>query len=197
MSSTLTIRATSATTHRPNPIAPAGIADKTCPSPTPAHEWQGYIPFDQMPNTFDPPSGFLATANSRVTTDKSQIPAQRRLGRSLSRRAHLQTAARPRPAQACRHAGHANRHLQRNGSGAWPSLCLRHRPHPVTLTTQLRQAADLMRSWDGRLATSTPPLHPLSRRRATPWPHDSGAQARERTQKAISGPNQTLPSKKS
>ena len=34
-----------------------------------AHEWQGYIPFDQMPNAFDPPSGFLATANSRVTTD--------------------------------------------------------------------------------------------------------------------------------
>ncbi|HUB52733.1 MAG TPA: penicillin acylase family protein, partial [Terracidiphilus sp.] len=30
-----------------------------------------YIPFDQMPNAFDPPSGFLATANSRVTTDQS------------------------------------------------------------------------------------------------------------------------------
>ncbi len=37
-------------------------------------EWQGYIPFDQMPNAFDPPSGFLATANSRVTTEKSPFP---------------------------------------------------------------------------------------------------------------------------
>ena len=27
-----------------------------------------------MPNAFDPPSGFLATANSRVTTDKSPYP---------------------------------------------------------------------------------------------------------------------------
>jgi penicillin amidase len=32
-------------------------------------QWQGYIQFDQMPNAVDPPSGFLATANSRVTTD--------------------------------------------------------------------------------------------------------------------------------
>ena len=33
-----------------------------------------YIPFDLLPNAFDPPSGFLATANSRVTTDKSPYP---------------------------------------------------------------------------------------------------------------------------
>jgi len=31
-------------------------------------------PFARMPNTFDPPSGFLATANSRVTTDESPYP---------------------------------------------------------------------------------------------------------------------------
>ena len=39
-----------------------------------AHEWQGYIPFETMPNAFDPPSGFLATANARVTTEKSPYP---------------------------------------------------------------------------------------------------------------------------
>ncbi len=37
-------------------------------------EWEGYIPFDSLPNSLDPPSGFLATANSRVTTNSS--PAQ-------------------------------------------------------------------------------------------------------------------------
>src|ERR1019366_3284518 len=37
----------------------------------PPGQEQIYIPFDQMPNAFDPPSGFLATANSRVTTDLS------------------------------------------------------------------------------------------------------------------------------
>ena len=32
-----------------------------------AHEWTGYVPFEQMPRMFDPPSGILATANQRVT----------------------------------------------------------------------------------------------------------------------------------
>jgi penicillin amidase len=34
-----------------------------------AHEWIGYIPFEQLPNVFDPPSGVLATANGRITRD--------------------------------------------------------------------------------------------------------------------------------
>ena len=34
-----------------------------------ANEWTGYIPFDQMPSTFDPPTGIIATANGRITPD--------------------------------------------------------------------------------------------------------------------------------
>jgi penicillin G amidase len=34
-----------------------------------AHEWTGYIPFEKLPSTYNPPSGILATANSRVTPD--------------------------------------------------------------------------------------------------------------------------------
>jgi acyl-homoserine lactone acylase PvdQ len=48
------------------PIRSLGLANVPIHDPSPA--WQGYIPFDDMPNAFDPPSGFLATANSRVTT---------------------------------------------------------------------------------------------------------------------------------
>jgi penicillin amidase len=29
-------------------------------------EWTGYIPFDRLPHTFNPPAGFVATANNRV-----------------------------------------------------------------------------------------------------------------------------------
>ena len=29
-------------------------------------DWQGYIPFDLLPQNFDPPEGYLATANNRV-----------------------------------------------------------------------------------------------------------------------------------
>jgi penicillin G amidase len=31
------------------------------------HEWTGYIPFNQLPSTYDPVSGVIATANNKVT----------------------------------------------------------------------------------------------------------------------------------
>ena len=34
-----------------------------------AHEWTGYIPFDKLPSVYNPPSGIIATANSRITPD--------------------------------------------------------------------------------------------------------------------------------
>ena len=52
---------------RPGAIVSTPIGDNT-------HEWQDYIPFDALPNAFDPPSGFLATANARVTSAKSKYP---------------------------------------------------------------------------------------------------------------------------
>lgn len=34
-----------------------------------AHEWTSYIPFEKLPSVFNPPSGMVATANSRITPD--------------------------------------------------------------------------------------------------------------------------------
>jgi penicillin amidase len=34
-----------------------------------AHEWTGYIPFEKLPTAFNPSSGIIGTANSRITTD--------------------------------------------------------------------------------------------------------------------------------
>ena len=34
-----------------------------------AHEWVGYVPFEKLPNVYNPPSGIIATANSRITPD--------------------------------------------------------------------------------------------------------------------------------
>lgn len=31
------------------------------------HDWIGYVPFEELPSLYDPPSGFIATANSRIT----------------------------------------------------------------------------------------------------------------------------------
>jgi len=34
------------------------------------HEWVGYIPFEKLPSIYNPPSGVIGTANSRITPDK-------------------------------------------------------------------------------------------------------------------------------
>ena len=34
-----------------------------------AHEWMGYVPFEKLPSVYNPPSGIIATANSRITPD--------------------------------------------------------------------------------------------------------------------------------
>ena len=52
---------------RPNGLEGVPIADR-------AHEWAGFIPFDQLPTAYDPPVGLLATANARVTPDNPSPP---------------------------------------------------------------------------------------------------------------------------
>ncbi|MBV8673969.1 MAG: penicillin acylase family protein, partial [Acidobacteriaceae bacterium] len=47
---------------RPTGISPVPIADEN-------HEWQGFVPFDQLPSTLDPVNGVIATANSRIAPD--------------------------------------------------------------------------------------------------------------------------------
>jgi penicillin amidase len=42
--------------------------------PTQASEWSGYIPFEKLPQVFDPQGGVIATANARVTADDYPYP---------------------------------------------------------------------------------------------------------------------------
>ncbi len=49
------------------PIRPMANAWLPVPGWDGAHEWQGAIPFEAMPVARDPATGFVATANSRVT----------------------------------------------------------------------------------------------------------------------------------
>jgi penicillin G amidase len=58
--------------NNPGPLSPVPV-DVTAPNGS-AHEWAGYIPFDQLPQAFDPPDGVLATANARVTLDGYRYP---------------------------------------------------------------------------------------------------------------------------
>jgi penicillin amidase len=56
----------------PSPLASVPT-DVTAPDAA-SHEWAGYIPFDELPQAFDPPDGVLATANARVTPDGYHYP---------------------------------------------------------------------------------------------------------------------------
>jgi penicillin G amidase len=45
--------------------------DGTVPSPgsTDDYDWTGYVPFEQLPHAYNPPSGRIATANGRIVPD--------------------------------------------------------------------------------------------------------------------------------
>jgi penicillin amidase len=48
-----------------HPIRPRSDGTVPVPGWTDEFEWQGYVPFEEMPWAYNPPEGFLATANAR------------------------------------------------------------------------------------------------------------------------------------
>ena len=134
------------------PIRPAGIAD--VPVGDAKHNWAGYIPFDDLPGAFDPPSGFLATANARVTTDKSMYPITdewadpyriERIYKVLQGRDGLT----PKDLLALQTDVYSEVDQEMGHRFAYAI------DHTTGTDTRLRKAADLMRSWDGRLAVDS------------------------------------------
>ena len=51
------------------PVRAKGQALLPSPGWTGEYEWTGYIPFDELPQTFNPEQHFIATANNRVVDD--------------------------------------------------------------------------------------------------------------------------------
>ncbi|MGA8043333.1 MAG: penicillin acylase family protein [Terracidiphilus sp.] len=130
------------------PLRPAGL--QPVPIVDARHEWQGYIPFDSLPNAFDPPAGFLATANARVTTDKSLYPLSlewadpyriERIYKSLQGRDQL----KPADMLALQTDVYSEVDQELGQRFAYAI------DHAGNVDDRLRAAADLMRSWDGRL----------------------------------------------
>jgi penicillin amidase len=48
------------------PIRKGGDGRLPVPGWTDQHEWTGYIPFDKLPYVYDPPDGYIVTANNQV-----------------------------------------------------------------------------------------------------------------------------------
>jgi penicillin amidase len=49
------------------PVRKKGHGEIPVPGDTDDYEWTGYIPFDELPQAFNPESGLIVTANARVT----------------------------------------------------------------------------------------------------------------------------------
>ena len=149
------------------PIRPGGLA--SVPVSDSAHEWQGYIPFDSLPNAEDPPSGFLATANSRVTTESSPYPITQewtdpyrieRIYKLLDDRGGLT----PKDMLAVQTDIYSEMDQEFGQRLAYAI------DHTEGVDARLRQAADLMRSWDGKLATDSAAASLVTQARRALWP---------------------------
>jgi penicillin amidase len=154
------------------PLRPAGLQGvpiQDTPGFLPKYDWQGYIPFDQMPNAFDPPSGFLATANSRVTADNTPYPLSldwmdpyraERIYKSLQGRDKL--TSKDMLAVQTDIYSEVDQEI-----GHRLAYAIDHTP---SAEDRLRKAADLMRSWDGRLTTDSAAASLVTEARSAFWP---------------------------
>ena len=149
------------------PMRPAGL--QGVPIQDAGHEWQGYIPYDSMPNSEDPPSGFLATANSRVTTPGSPFPLSlewvdpyrsERIYKALQGRDRL--TAQDMLAVQTDIYSEVDQELGHRFAYAID--------HTDGVDDRLRKAADLMRSWDGKLTTDSAAASVVTQARQAFWP---------------------------
>ncbi|HUX45666.1 MAG TPA: penicillin acylase family protein, partial [Terracidiphilus sp.] len=149
------------------PIRAGGLQDVPIAGHT--HDWTGYISYDQMPSALDPPSGFLATANSRVTTSASPFPLSdewvdpyriERIYKALDGRDHLT----PRDMLAVQTDIYSEVDQELGQRFAYAI------DHASKTDARLRDAADLMRTWDGRLSTNSAAASLVTQTRKALWP---------------------------
>jgi len=118
------------------------------------HEWTGYIPFEKLPSINNPPSGIIATANGRITPDNypNSISAEWEAPWRTARIYHVLESGRKFSTadmltlQTDIHSEAALFAAERLVYGV---------DHAAKPSVRAKQAADLMRSWDGRMLASS------------------------------------------
>ena len=134
------------------PLRAAGDGTRPVPGNVDTFEWTGYLPFDKMPSVFDPASGIIGTANGRATPDgypylisTEWMPPYRtdRIYQVLE--STKKFAAADMLALQTDIYSDFDRFLAQQFASAIDRT--------ATASSRTRQAADLMRHWDGRLAS--------------------------------------------
>ncbi len=162
------------------PLAPqfSGPISPVPQLPNAAREWDGYIPFDQLPQIFDPPGGVIATANARTAPDDYRYPItlnwaapyrNERIWKSLGHRTGL-TPADMLNLQSDIYSDFDHVLAQRLAYAIDNALLKPARPLPAPQIKTLRQAADLLRTFNGRMSTDSPAPAIVAAAHAVLWP---------------------------
>ena len=137
------------------------IRPKNCAGDVPADgasgdcEWQGFIPFDQLPQTFNPASGVIVTANQNPFPADSSYPVSGNFAppyRAREIRALLATRGKWQPEQmlAVQKDVYSDfsHFLAQQVVSAWDA---HNAGRP-----ELRETVDLLRHWNGQMEKGTP-----------------------------------------
>jgi penicillin amidase len=140
------------------PVRPAGPSGvpivETGTAADNEHEWQGYVPFPQLPTVLDPDSGIVATANARITPDDYPYPLalnwdapyrNERIWKWLAGHSKLT------PADMLTLQTDTFSEVDRGLAQRFAYSIDRS----TVANAKLRQAADLMRTWDGVITTGS------------------------------------------
>jgi penicillin amidase len=136
------------------PIRAAGDGSLPISGSDDAHEWKGWIPFDEMPHVYDPPSGILATANGRIAPNgykysiSTDWDAPWRTDRIYR---VLESGKKFAPADMLA--------LQMDVSSTYDRFCadkfVYAVDHAANASNRAKQAADILRDWDGRMSADS------------------------------------------
>jgi penicillin amidase len=138
------------------PIRAAGDGNLPVSGADDAHEWTSYIPFDKLPSIYNPPSGVIATANGRITPDgyPYSISAEWEAPWRTERIYHVLESGRKFAASdmlALQNDVHSESDLFAAERFVY---AIDHSSKP---SARAKQAAELMRNWDGRMVASSTP----------------------------------------
>jgi len=137
------------------PIRAAGDGSLPVSGSDDAHEWKGWIPFEEMPHVYDPPGGILATANGRIAPDgykysiSTNWDAPWRTDRIYR---VLESGKKFAPADMLA--------LQMDVKSTYDRFCadkfVYAIDHATNASDRAKRAAEILRDWDGRMSADSP-----------------------------------------
>ena len=135
------------------PIRAAGDGSLPVNGADNGHEWTSYIPFEKLPSIYNPPSGVIATANGRISPDNypNSISMEWEAPWRTERIYHVLESGRqfaPADMLALETDIHSEAELFAAERFVYAV------DHSAKPSARAKQAADLMRSWDGRMLAS-------------------------------------------